>query len=443
MTYQLRHGIINLSLIGLAFPLSASAGGFSINENSAADLGRANTGRVTSIHDASVAFGNPALMVRFENLTISNTVSYITGNVSFEDEGSVDLTGQSLGGDTDGFFDSAVVPALQLVYPVSERFAAGLSINAPFGLSSTYDEGWAGRYQGLGSELVTINVNPSVAFAVTDRFSIGGGFNVQYANAELSSAIDFGAVCFARLGLENCAPLGLTPQNADGSLEVEGDDISFGYNIGAAYSPSPSVTLGAHFRSRIHHNIEGDADFTVPSNAQALTATGAFTDSEGTARLPLPATFEAGIAWKASKNVSLYANILHTNWSDLEELRIDFDNPVQPDSVEELSFENAVRFGVGADFEVSKDWTLRAGLSYDEGAAAEETRTVRIPDNDRYIYAIGAGYKGLKHWRFDLAFNRFQFKTTDFARVGPSADFVIGELESDVDVFSIGGTRTF
>ena len=62
MTYQLRHGIINLSLIGLAFPLSASAGGFSINENSAADLGRANTGRVTSIHDASVAFGNPCLL---------------------------------------------------------------------------------------------------------------------------------------------------------------------------------------------------------------------------------------------------------------------------------------------------------------------------------------------------------------------------------------------
>ena len=149
-----------LLVLPIATPSTAMAGGFSINENSAADLGRANSGRVTAVHDASVAFGNPALMVRFDHLTISNTASYIFGQAEFENQGSVDLTGQSLGGDTDGFFDSAIVPSLQIVYPVSDKLAAGLSVNAPYGLSSTYDEGWAGRYQGLGSELTTININP-------------------------------------------------------------------------------------------------------------------------------------------------------------------------------------------------------------------------------------------------------------------------------------------
>ena len=439
----LKISLLGTSLLGFASPLPAWAGGFSINENSAADLGRANTGRVTQTQDASSAFGNPALMVRYEHFTISNTASYITGDASFEDQGSIDLTGESLGGDTDGFFDSAIVPALQLIYPISERWAAGLSVNAPFGLSSTYDEGWTGRYQGLGSELLTINVNPSIAFAVNDTLSVGGGVNVQYANVELSSAIDFGAVCFAEIGPEGCTNLGLTPQAADGLVEIEGDDISFGYNIGVAFSPSEAVTLGAHFRSRVRHDIEGDADFTVPGNAQALTATGAFTDSDGTAELPLPASFEVGVGWKLNENISLYANFLRTYWSDLEELRIDFENPAQPDTIEELNFETADRYGVGVDVSVHKNWTLRAGYSFDEGAAADGFRTVRIPDNDRDIYAFGVSFTGLEHWRFDVGYNRFDFKTTDFTRIGPSNDLVTGVIRADVDVFSIGGSKTF
>jgi len=237
----------------------AWAGGFAINENSAADLGRANTGRVTHTQDASAAFGNPALMTAFEHLTVSNTGSFITGRATFEDAGSVDALGQSLGGDTDSFFDDALVPALHAVLPLSDKLAAGFSIAAPYGLSSTYEDGWAGRYQGLGSELLTINVNPSIAYAVNEHFSIGGGINIQYARAQLSSAIDFGAVCFAQIGPADCAPQGLTPQQADGLLEVDGDDISFGYNIGAAYTPHEALTFGVHFRSRVRHDIEGTA----------------------------------------------------------------------------------------------------------------------------------------------------------------------------------------
>jgi len=354
----------------------AWAGGFAINENSAADLGRANTGRVTHTQDASAAFGNPALMTAFEHLTVSNTGSFITGRATFEDAGSVDALGQSLGGDTDSFFDDALVPALHAVLPLSDKLAAGFSIAAPYGLSSTYEDGWAGRYQGLGSELLTINVNPSIAYAVNEHFSIGGGINIQYARAQLSSAIDFGA-----------------PQQADGLLEVDGDDISFGYNIGAAYTPHEALTFGVHFRSRVRHDIEGTAEFTVPDSAQLLTASGAFTDSDGSAELPLPGFVEFGGRWKASEKLELYANFIRTFWSDLEELRIDFDNPAQPDAVEEINFQNANRYGIGADLSLSQHWTVRAGYSRDEGAAVPESRTVRIPDNDRNIFAWG--YKNL------------------------------------------------
>jgi len=424
-------------------PVTAWAGGFAINENSAADLGRANTGRVTHIQDASAAYGNPALMTQFQHLTLSNTGSYISGETAFEDSGSVDAFGQSLGGDTDGFFDSALVPALHLVYPVSDTLAVGLSLASPYGLSSTYEDGWAGRYQGLGSELITLNVNPSIAYALNDRFSIGAGFNVQYARAELSNAVDFGTICFVQIDPATCTPLGLTPQNADGLFEVDGDDFSFGYNIGVSVTPSDTLKLGAHFRSRVRHDIEGTADFTVPDNAQILTANGSFTDTEGTAELPLPGFFEIGLAWKASERLSLYSNFIRTYWSDLEELRIDFDNPAQADSVEELNFRNSDRYGAGAEWDLNENWALRVGFSFDEGAAVAQMRSVRIPDNNRFIYAGGASYTGLDEWRFDVAYNRFRFENTDFNRVGPTADMVSGEIDAVVNVFSLGVTRHF
>lgn len=434
-----------LGFVGLlgVLPTTAWAGGFAINENSAADLGRANTARVTQTQDASAVYGNPALMVKFDRLTISNTASYITGDASFEDQGSVDLTAVSLGGDTDGFFETAIVPALQLVYPISDNLAAGVSINAPYGLASEYEDDWAGRYQGLKSELTTINVNPNIAVKINDRFSVGGGFNIQYAHAELSSAVDFGAICFAQIAPASCGPLGLTPQSADGLLEITGDDWSFGYNFGAAYFPSPNLTIGVHYRSDIDHKIKGDADFTVPEAANILTSSGAFTDSDGNADLPLPATLEAGFMWHITERVALSSNIIHTNWSVLEEIRLDFDNPVQPDSAEELNFKDALRYGVGLDFNVTKDCTLRAGYSFDEGAARAETRTVRIPDNDRDIFAFGAGYTGFDGWRIDAAFNRFSFKETEFSRIGPVGDRVVGIIKADVDVFSFGATKTF
>jgi len=107
----------------------------------------------------------------------------------------------------------------------------------------------------------------------------------------------------------------------------------------------------------------------VPDSAQLLTASGAFTDSDGSAELPLPGFVEFGGRWKASEKLELYANFIRTFWSDLEELRIDFDNPAQPDAVEEINFQNANRYGIGADLSLSQHWTVRAGYSRDGGAA--------------------------------------------------------------------------
>jgi long-chain fatty acid transport protein len=107
-----------------------------------------------------------------------------------------------------------------------------------------------------------------------NELSFGAGFNVQYLDAKLTNAIDFGSLCPGTLGPSPCVPRGLLPQQADGRIRLEGDSIGVGYNLGILYVPDPDTRMGVSYRSRIHHNIAGDADYTVPFAALPLTPGG-------------------------------------------------------------------------------------------------------------------------------------------------------------------------
>jgi long-chain fatty acid transport protein len=83
-----------------------------------------------------------------------------------------------------------------------------MGISAPFGLATEYDRGWVGQAQSIKSEVRTINYNPSLAYRVSDKVSLGFGVNYQKIDAELT--------------------------NAGGVLK--GDDSTWGWNAGALFT---------------------------------------------------------------------------------------------------------------------------------------------------------------------------------------------------------------
>lgn len=431
--------LIALAIAGIG---EARADSFALNENSTIELGRANAGSTTQTDDASAAYGNPALMSLFEAPTFKFSVSGVFGaDETFSDGGSTDVTGAPLGAGAGNFLDDAAVPALHVVYPLDERWALGFSVSVPFGLSTSYEASWVGRYQAIESELTTININPSVSYRLSDTLSLGAGLSVQYAEAKLTSAIDFGAVCLGALGPADCASLGLLPQTADGHVAIEGDDWGYGFNVGIAWAPSETLRLGLAYRSQVDHELEGSGDFTVPPQAALLTAGGAFADTGGSAALDLPATLEAGVRWQASERATLYLNLRWRYWSSIEELRVRFDNPAQPDSVEELHYEDSGRIALGLDYALSEDWAVRGGIAYDQTPTQDEFRTARISDDDRLYYALGASYTGWEGWQVDLAYNRVEIEDHDFDHVGNFGDRLVGEYSGAANVVSIGVTR--
>lgn len=315
-------------------------------------------------------------------------------------------------------------------WDVSDRLKLGLGINSPFGLKTNYNQNWVGRYYALDSELTTININPTVAAKLTDNLSVGAGINLQYAKAKLSNAIDFGLI-----GFSNRLPT--PPQSADGEVELKGDDLSWGYNLGLLYEPSQSTRIGLAFRSPITHNLEGDADFDVPTAATRLTATGRFTDSDIRAKLKLPATISLNAYQQISPRLAATADITWTGWSRFEELRVEFDNPVEPDSVQPENWHDTFRYSLGLNYALNNAWQLRAGVAYDPSPADEEYITPRIPDSNRTWLAIGASFKASDSFSFDIGYAHLFVDDTEINQLSTTNGNLRGKFNNSVDIIGL------
>ncbi len=438
-------GLFTLGVVATAVMANqaATADSFAINEYSPLDLGRANAGRAVLIGDAAGAFTNPALMTVFSSPIVSASLHQILGSADFSNRGSTDAIGQPLVGDDEGILEDSTIPAVYAIIPLAERFALGLSVNVPFGLATDYNDNWAGRYQALKSELVTVNINPSIAYEVNEELSIGVGISAQYADAELTNAVDFGAVCFGALAPDQCFQLGLIPQAADGNASVKGDSWGVGFNVGVTWSPDPRLRLGAHYRSSVDHTLDGEGEFDVPAQALPLTLTGAFTDGAAEASIELPSSWEFGMSYEMTDRLTGYVSFQWTEWSSVDELRVEFDNPAQPDSVEELAYKDAGRVSIGVDYEISPEWTVRGGYAFDGTPTQAATRTARIPDNDRHVFAAGASWTPNDRWQVDAGYNRIQIENISFQRTGAVGDMLQGQYQGHANVISVGVTRRF
>jgi long-chain fatty acid transport protein len=162
----------------------------------------------------------------------------------FSDRSSLPAFGQPLGGNGGDAGGWNFVPAAYLTAPIGEDFAVGFAVNAPFGLKAEYAPGWIGRFQALSSEIKTTNFNPTIAYRISERFSIGAGVSYQRVQAELTNAVNYSAV--VAQGVQQLVALGQLPATAapgviaanlglEGGARVRGDDGAWGFNVGLTY----------------------------------------------------------------------------------------------------------------------------------------------------------------------------------------------------------------
>jgi len=424
-----------------AFSSTVNAAGFGIIEQSVTGLGAAFSTGSTAASDGSTIYFNPAGMSFLKNRNAATFGAHIIDpNAKFNDDGSTITTalgGASLNTNNEEGGDAgpvALVPNFYYTRAINDKWTAGVGINAPFGLTTDYDDGWVGRYYALKSELKTININPSVAYKASNTLSFGFGLNAQYIDAALTNAIDLGSICAATA----CAA-GLTPQAADGEVEVAGDDWSFGYNLGLLWQATPATRIGLAYRSKIKHTLKGEADFDSPTAAAAAVAAGAgLVDGDVQADANLPDSLSIGLQHNVNSKLTINADITWTNWSELEELRFEFDNVNTADGVTTLEWEDSNRYSLGMTYQYNNQWTWRAGVAFDESATPNaELISPRVPDADRTWLTAGFTYKPSNKMSFDFGYAHLfidDAKVEKLAGAGGSENFFRGNLNGEYDI---------
>lgn len=436
----------------LAISTGAGAAGFGIIENSASGMGNAFAGGAAVAEDASTIYFNPAGMTNLKGTQMVAAGHIIAPSAEFSNQGSYvnpALTGGTpiagtlpgVGNDDGG--ETAFVPNFYLSSELGNGLWAGIGVNAPFGMSTEYNDNWVGRYHALESTVKTININPSIAWQVNDMVSLGAGFSAQYIDATLSNAVDFGTVCYGAIEPMfpgSCAAAGVAPLAADGKAEVKGSDWSMGYNLGAMFNLSKDTRIGLSYRSKIEQKLRGTVDFTVPANFQAILDMGLplFSDTGATAAIDLPESASASIFSQVTPQLALMADVTYTKWSRFEELRIQYDNPMQPDTVQPENWDNSMRYSVGASYRTNNQMILRAGFAYDQTVIDQTTdRTPRIPDNDRKWLALGMGYSFTDKLGMDVGYAHLFVDDSAMNALDHSTGHqLVGEYNSDVDIFS-------
>ena len=378
----------------LYFSVPALGAGFAVMEQSVKELGQAFSGAPTNTEDGSMVFFNPAAMSQVRGKLVSVSGYIVKPSVTFKNDasqlspfvGGTQLQGSN-GGDSASL---ALIPNFYYVQSLTKRFAFGLGVNVPFGMRNSYQSDWKGRYQAIDSELETININPALSLKITEKMSFGAGFNIQYLRSKLTNAIDFGTVCLGTPDSMSCTSQGLLPQAADGHVKLKGDSVGLGYNFGIFYTPNQNTRLGASYRSRINHDVTGNANITVPGNAIALTQGGAFIDTNARISATMPDNVMFGFYHRFNSHWAISANALWTHWSLVQELRTEFSS-AQPDDVQNLKWKDTWRFALGTSyFSPTGKWTFRTGFAYDQSPVPNSRhRSPRIPDDDRYWLTAG------------------------------------------------------
>lgn len=419
---------ILLSCVIFTTPLATQAAGFALIEQNASGMGNAYAGAAAIAEDASTIFFNPAGMTYIQGTQAVGAVHLIKPNAEFHNQGSVaaDFPGpppaKPLGDEGPNAGDLAFVPNMYFKTDFNENVKLGLGVNVPFGLKTEYDKEWLGRFQADMSEVKTININPAIAFKVTDQLSLGFGVSAMWTEATLTRAVNF-------------------PVATQGTVKIKGDDWGFGFNLGAIYQATADTRFGVAYRSKVKQRLEGDAEFRRPAG---IPNAGAAADGDVKAGVDLPENFSVSAFSHLNDSWDLMGDVTWTKWNRFKELRILRENGTTL-AVTPENWENTLRYSVGVNYHYSDAVKLRAGLAYDEEAIKDEFRTARIPGNDRKWLSLGASYQMSPASKFDVGYSHLFISDSsiDDNQIATGNGRVRGDFEGSVDLLSMQYTHNF
>jgi long-chain fatty acid transport protein len=415
----------------------AQAGAFGLREQSTAGLGAAFAGVAAGAGGLGTMFWNPATLTQSPGIQFEMDASVIIPYAQITaGQGSSagylpPLTGRlQAQGDSGDIGNDAVLPATYASYQFNDKIWFGLSINTPYGLTTKPDQAWAGRVYGSTTQVLSFDGAPTIAYKINDWVSVGAGLRVMYFKARYTSA----------------APT-LAPVSQWNTLGLQGDSFGVGYTLGVTFTPLAGTQIGIGFRSAVSQTLEGDYEGAAaavgPANAARF-------NNPVEAHVVLPEMITIGLKQVITEQFTAMLGFEWTNWS-----RIGFPRVVDQTTGElhgltpalTLDYRDGWFASVGGEYKINAAWTGRAGLAYESSPITTQTRSTRLPDNNRIWATLGASYNWNEKLSFDVSYAHIFPQDTKIAMVDGNPSYnsrlgifrnLVGGSDGHVDIISVG-----
>jgi long-chain fatty acid transport protein len=415
-----------------AFAGTAHAQAFYLQEQSARGAGRAFSGEVADTGAQSL-WWNPAAIAGSTDAEAALAVAAILPRGEVVDTGTlIGRPGQPfapVGGQqrSRNPITNGILPSGAIAIPLNDRVAFGLAVTSPYSFTTDYDaDSWA-RYSADRTKLLTIDIQPSVAVAVTDWLRVGAGLNVEYTDAFLSNALP-----------------NVLASLPDGHQQLKGHGWDLGWSAGVQFH-NDVITVGIAYKSGIKHKLKGD--LTIDGLVGPLAGSN-LSLSGVEARFDTPAQIIVGARVKVAPKLTLNAQATRFTWADFDAIRLGAPvNAVIPEL-----YRNSLSVAGGVDYDATSRLTLRAGVQRGQTPTQNGQRDARVPDSNRWNFGAGGSYKLTSRFTIDAGANYVDFEDQSIDRVtaayvGTAAQTPVltsGELRNaHALVFSLGGRVTF
>lgn len=387
--------------LSAALSSAAVAGGFMLTEQSVAGLGRAYAGAGIVGDDLSAVWYNPAGMSLLSGTAVQ--MGAVVADLDLEVTTNESATfGHHKASKENGRKHGVPIPNMYLVHQIKDDMWFGLGITVPFGMATEYDNNWAAADKGMNAEVKVFDINPNVAFKLTDTLSFGAGVSLQYVTAQFEQKNNLGHGTAMRVRL-----------NADG--------WAWGGNLGFMWQPTETVRVGLAYRSQVNHKADGYLKSDLETANGTLIKH--FQSNDGHAEMSAPHVITLTGTWKATEALRLSGLVRWTNWSSFDKL------PISGSSLYDASYtagvlaygpevagqkatnkHNAVYnwkdswlFTVGADYDINDEFTVRGGVGYEISPVDDDKyRSATIPDTDRLWLSMGATWHASKNLQSDF-----------------------------------------
>lgn len=315
----------------------------------------------------------------------------------FRPNRGAEIKGNDLGpyGSLDGHYDgngtrAFLIPELGYVKQLAPQWAAGVAVYGNGGMNTDYGSNPFARLGGTGSAGINLEqlfVSPSLAYKLNDSHAIGLALNLAYQRFEAKGIQPFTQA--------SASPGNVTNRGTDSST-------GWGARIGYTGKLTPALTVGATYATK-----------TRMGNFDKYK--GLFAEDGG---FDVPANFGIGLAWQASKALTLAADVQRIELSDIRSVgnpiaNLLAGNPLGSSNGGGFGWRDVTVVKIGAAYELTHDWTVRGGYSHatQPVPSSQTFFNILAPGIVQDHLSLGASLKQGKDGELSIAYTH-AFKTT-------------------------------